>query len=158
MLLIRKAPDLPTPKRADGYHERTPPNLLRQTDECWVLKSRGPVGGKAPLRAAQGMHQHRDFGRIGAEMCVQVLNAFPPQPELDAARFGQVGKVYGERALCAVAHAARQCHCPQQAQWLREQHARHSQQQRRRASAQDKSRTFSLKLVFGVCQILIPTS
>src|SRR5262249_17040808 len=108
ILVAHKPEKLPARERANGHHEGTSSNLFGEAEKSRVLKSSYPVGGEAPRRSAQCMHEHRYFGRIGAEMGMQVLDALLAQPSLDEACLNKVGKVDGKSALCSLAHAAGQ--------------------------------------------------
>ena len=158
MLVLHQAVKLASAIRADGHDECTTPDLLCQTDELHLVEFLRAVDGEAPRRPAQRMHQHRDFGRIGAEMRMQMLDACRAQPGLDAAGLGQIDEVHGQRTVRATAHAPRQRQCLHAAHRPGEQHAHQGKQQGWRAFAQDIARAFALELVFRVHQLGVPAA
>src|ERR1044071_9277934 len=129
--MLNKTVKLTAAKRADGDDKRTAADLLRQTDESWLLKFGWAVNCKTPWGPAELMHEHRDFGRICTEMCVQVPDARFAQPRFDPACLGQICQVERERPLGAKAHATREGERPHKPNWPQERHSHQCEHQRR---------------------------
>jgi len=66
------------------------------------------VGGKAPGWPSQFADQHRDFGRIGSEMNMQVLRLFAARPQGHLTRLEQINQMNGEGTFCPQTDLQRQ--------------------------------------------------
>ena len=109
---LDEAKELASSKRAYRHDEAATPNLLRQAQKRSLIEFLRAMNGEAPRRSAKGMHQHRDFGRIGAEVRVKMPDTGLAQPKCDATRFGEVHKVDRQRPFRAFRHKPNQPQCP----------------------------------------------
>ena len=150
MLVFYQAVKLAPAVGADRHDKGTAPDLLCQANGLHIVVFLRPVDGEAPPWPAQRMHQHRDLGRVGAEVRMQMLDARCAQPRLDVTGLGQVNEVHGQRTVPAMTHAQRQRQCLQQSHRPGQQHPRQGNQKRWCAFAKDVARAVTLELVFRV--------
>src|SRR5262249_31678879 len=74
MLMVDQAIKLTTAIGANRHNEGAALDLLGQSKKLNVVVFLGSMDGETPSRSSQGMNEHRDFGRIGSKVRVQMLN------------------------------------------------------------------------------------
>ena len=158
MRVLHPAIELAAPERADRDDERRAANLLAEADELRAIELLGPVHREAVGRPAELAREHRDLGRIGAEVGVKVGRAGRTKPRQHPAGLGQVDQVIGQRPVGAARH-------PEGEAQRREELARRSDQPRGQGNAerqhtvlQDVARSCLLPDILVVRDLGIPAT
>src|SRR6266851_5275770 len=98
---FNKSKKLATAERTDCHHEGASADLLRKTNEMWLVEFLWAVNGEAPLRTAQYMHEHGYLSRVRPKVRVQVLDLLNSKPVLNLARLNKINHMEGEGAFGA---------------------------------------------------------
>ena len=101
---VDPAAQLTRAKGADRHRELGPADLLPQMQEFGLVEFLRAVHGKAVRGSPELAGQHRNLGRIGAEMSMHVLGAVLRKPRKHATGFSQVDEMHGQGPDGAAAH------------------------------------------------------
>src|SRR5258706_12178460 len=74
-------------------------DFLAEMDRGRPVKFLRPVDRNAVADILELAYQHRHFGRIGAEMRMDVTHPLPREPRRDPARLGQINEMPEGRAI-----------------------------------------------------------
>ena len=115
------------------------------------------MNGDAPSRASQHVRQHRYFGRIRAEMSMDMLNAGLAKPEQYLAGLGDVDEVDGKGTLGAIEKQSNgEEHGSDQAGRMHQEHADRRKNKARSALLENVTRALALEFILLIGQQIVP--
>ncbi|WP_316228886.1 hypothetical protein [Bradyrhizobium sp. SZCCHNR1070] len=158
-LIVSDLPEqLAAAERTDGHDEACTLNFFSQCDHLRLVEFLWTVGGKAPGWSSQGMDQHRDDGRIGPEMGVQMFDPFVLQPVENATSFKKIDQVDDQRTFGAAADLPHEPQCGRQPSRARQGDPDEGESEWQRTLIENVAGQFAFGLVRDVAQLIRPAA
>ena len=157
-VMRHEAIELATAVRADGGHKGGRLDLLGKMKRTSLVELFGAMHREAPGWPTQFLHHHRDFGGIGAEMRMQMLDVGAFEPAQYPARFRNISEMRQQPAFGSAAHAPCELQGSEKSGGSGECGARGRQQKWPDAFPQDIARQLLLCPVLLVWKRLVPAA